>query len=190
MDTSTYTGSTAMSRTGTTSDTSGEVYTGAAVTRSVARATSSDDLLGGTAAIQRMPSGGEPSDASSASTANAALLNASGASDASMATSEGTSQAGAAVRAGTAPSVTIQTPVDGASFGIGATVIFSGTSQDVEDGDLGGRIVWSSSVDGRIGTGGTVYKVMSAGMHVITATVTDSAGISRSARITITVPAR
>jgi hypothetical protein len=83
--------------------------------------------------------------------------------------------------------IAIQTPVDGASFGLGAVTIFSATAVDSEDGNLSNRIVWTSSVQGRIGVGSTVTGALSAGTHVITATVTDNAGNSRSARVAITI---
>jgi hypothetical protein len=65
--------------------------------------------------------------------------------------------------------------------------MFSAFARDVEDGDMTSRIVWSSSVDGRIGTGGTVFKVLTPGAHSITATVTDSRGRTRSAQIRIVI---
>jgi hypothetical protein len=65
--------------------------------------------------------------------------------------------------------------------------MFSAVAHDREDGDLTTRIVWSSNVDGRLGTGGTVFKVLTAGTHTITASATDSAGTTRTAQITIVI---
>ena len=69
----------------------------------------------------------------------------------------------------------------------GGPVIFAGTARDVEDGDLTNRIVWTSSLDGRIGDGGLVHKQLTTGTHTVTASVTDSAGNARSAQVTIRV---
>jgi len=87
----------------------------------------------------------------------------------------------------TAPSVTIDSPADGASFPSGTSISFSGSASDPEDGDLTGSLVWTSSLDGQIGTGGSFNKVLSEGSHTITASVTDSGGLSGSASITVVV---
>ena len=50
-----------------------------------------------------------------------------------------------------------------------------GTAGDAEDGDLSGSISWSSNLDGGLGTGASVTtSSLSVGVHVITASVTDS----------------
>ncbi len=85
------------------------------------------------------------------------------------------------------PSVAISGPADGASFEEGASIAFSATASDTEDGDLTGSIAWTSSVDGAIGTGGSFSKVLSVGIHVITASVTDSKGQTASDSVTVTV---
>jgi hypothetical protein len=87
----------------------------------------------------------------------------------------------------TAPSVRIETPVAGATFAAGSAVIFAGIAQDAEDGSLSAEIVWRSSLDGSIGTGALLNKVLTPGVHTITASVTDSRGNTRSAQVTITV---
>jgi len=76
------------------------------------------------------------------------------------------------------PSVIIDTPANGTSFLDSETITLSGTATDVEDGDLGLSIVWSSSLDGSAGTGATVNASLSAGNHTLTATVTDSDGFA------------
>jgi subtilisin len=81
----------------------------------------------------------------------------------------------------TPPSVSISSPVDGATFESGATVSFSGTASDVEDGSL------SSSLDGQIGTGTSFSAVLSVGVHTVTASVTDAGGLSGSDSVTVTV---
>ena len=89
-----------------------------------------------------------------------------------------------------APSVNISAPADGSGFNAGDSVTFNGSANDAEDGDLTASITWTSDLDGAIGTGGSFATVaLSAGTHVITASVTDAAGLQDSDAITITVNA-
>jgi subtilisin family serine protease len=85
------------------------------------------------------------------------------------------------------PSVSITSPADGASFDSGVSIDFAGSASDDEDGDLTGDLVWTSDLDGQIGTGGSFSAVLSDGTHTITAEVTDSGGNTTSDSITITV---
>jgi subtilisin len=87
----------------------------------------------------------------------------------------------------TAPVVSISSPSDGASFASGASITFIGSATDAEDGILTSSLSWSSSLDGPIGTGGSISAVLSDGTHTITASVEDSGGLVGSASITITV---
>jgi uncharacterized protein YjdB len=62
--------------------------------------------------------------------------------------------ASSTVDLGQAPTATITSPANGTSFAEGATITFSGSGTDPEDGDLiGSALVWTSSLDGQIGTG-------------------------------------
>jgi subtilisin family serine protease len=85
------------------------------------------------------------------------------------------------------PSVTITNPADGASFDSGASIDFAGSASDNEDGDLTNDLVWTSDLDGQIGTGGSFTAILSDGTHTISAEVTDSGGNTSSDSITITV---
>lgn len=86
------------------------------------------------------------------------------------------------------PVVSINAPATGASFFIGDTISFSGTATDVEDGDVSSGIVWTSSLDGTIGTGsGFSISTLSAGIHSITAS--DSAVQTGTDAITVAVQA-
>ena len=88
----------------------------------------------------------------------------------------------------TAPVVTITAPSDGSVFTQGATVSFAGTASDAADGNLGGSLAWTSSIDGAIGTGaGFSTSALAVGQHTITSTVTDSSGLSGVDSITMTV---
>jgi len=89
-----------------------------------------------------------------------------------------------------APTVTIDSPSesDGSIFNEGDTITFAGTAQDPEDGDISLGIVWTSSIDGNIGTGSPkIVNDLSTGSHTITATVKDSGGKSSSDSINVTI---
>jgi hypothetical protein len=86
-----------------------------------------------------------------------------------------------------APTVRIETPVSEATFAAGTPIVFSGIAQDAEDGNISSRIVWTSSIEGRLGTGALVSKTLAAGTHTITASATDNKGNTRTAQVTIVV---
>src|SRR5688572_22955065 len=87
-----------------------------------------------------------------------------------------------------APLVTITAPGNGSSSTVGQPVAFAGTATDAEDGSLTANLSWVSSRDGAIGSGGTFStSALTVGSHTITASVTDSGGLSGSASITIAV---
>ncbi|MHC5019253.1 MAG: S8 family peptidase [Planctomycetota bacterium] len=86
------------------------------------------------------------------------------------------------------PVVTITAPGSGSSFVQGTPVGFTGTATDAEDGDLTGVIVWSSTLDGYIGTGGAVSSsTLSLGTHTITASATDNGLATTVATIALTI---
>jgi len=89
----------------------------------------------------------------------------------------------------TAPTVSITSPKSGASYANGATVSFSGSASDTQDGALTASMTWTSNIDGTIGTGGSFSQVLSAGTHTITATVMDSGNLPGSAQVSVTVAA-
>ena len=89
--------------------------------------------------------------------------------------------------ANTAPTVTITSPAKNATFASGATITFTGSATDTQDGSLTADLAWTSSRDGAIGNGGTFSNVLSDGTHTITASVTDEGGLTGSATVTITV---
>jgi hypothetical protein len=90
----------------------------------------------------------------------------------------------------TPPTVTITSPLDAATYFVGQTVELRATATDAEDGDLTASIVWSSSIAGALGTGGSVdVTTLALGTHTITASVTDSGGLTDSDSVTITVEA-
>lgn len=86
------------------------------------------------------------------------------------------------------PNVTITAPTNGTSVTIGTSITFAGTASDSDDGDLSAGLAWVSSIDGSIGSGaGFPTTGLSAGTHTVTASVTDSGGLSGSAVVTVTV---
>ena len=89
----------------------------------------------------------------------------------------------------TAPSLTILSPVSGASVAQGTPVAFAATASDQQDGDISSRIAWASNVDGPLGTGASLSKTLTAGTHQITASVLDTGGLSASKSVGVTVTA-
>ncbi len=88
----------------------------------------------------------------------------------------------------TAPIVNITSPANGASFGQGASITFTGTATDTQQGNMAASIIWTSQLAGQIGTGGSFSTTaLGSGTHVVTATVTDSGGLTGAASVTISV---
>lgn len=92
------------------------------------------------------------------------------------------------VQANTVPSVTINSPTDGATFTQDTSITFIGTATDAEDGDLTAVLRWLSSLDGEIGAGGSFStSALSVGTHAISASVTDSGELAGSSAVSISV---
>ncbi len=89
----------------------------------------------------------------------------------------------------TLPTASITSPSDGGTYTEGDTISFSGTGNDAEDGTLtGSSLVWTSSIDGEIGTGTSFTRSdLSVGTHTITLTATDSEGATGSDSVSITI---
>ena len=86
----------------------------------------------------------------------------------------------------TAPVVTIASPAGGATVTAGASLTFSGSANDTQNGNLTGALVWQSNIDGQLGTGGSFTRALTAGTHTIIAKVTDSGGATGQRSITVT----
>lgn len=96
----------------------------------------------------------------------------------------------ALVVSNTAPNITITSPTTGGSFGRHVFITFSGSAIDTQDGDISSSILWSSSLQGALGSGASLSRNdLSVGTHVITAFVTDSGGLPASTQVTIDVTA-
>ena len=89
----------------------------------------------------------------------------------------------------TDPDLSIIGPVDGSTFVEDVEILLEALATDAEDGDISNSITWESDLDGPIsGLGGSVpVTTLSIGTHVITASITDSALVSRSESITVSV---
>ncbi len=99
-----------------------------------------------------------------------------------------TASADPAQRCESLPTLTILSPLDGDTFDEGASVTFSGTGNDIEDGILSSSIIWTSDIDGVIGNGDSFsLSNLSVGTHTIKASVTDSDSHTKSISFTITI---
>jgi hypothetical protein len=86
------------------------------------------------------------------------------------------------------PVVAITAPASGTVRTLGSSMSFSATATDPEDGNVAASLVWTSNVDGQIGTGGSFSTAgLSAGTHTITATATDSRTQTGSAQISVRI---
>jgi hypothetical protein len=87
-----------------------------------------------------------------------------------------------------APTLSIISPADASTFANGASITFSATASDAEDGDLGASVTWSSNQDGALGTGASITVTLSSDkVHVVTASVADSGGADANDSVTVTV---
>ena len=87
------------------------------------------------------------------------------------------------------PLVSIDSPLPGAVYTVGETVLLTGSAFDLEDGELAGTsLTWSSSVAGVLGTGVWLERSdLALGQHVITLSAVDSEGHTATASVTITI---
>ena len=85
------------------------------------------------------------------------------------------------------PTVSITSPSASSTVPQGNAVSFAATSTDPEDGAL--VPVWTSSLDGAIGSGNFSSSSLSVGSHTITATATDSGSSTGSDSVTLAIDA-
>jgi len=85
------------------------------------------------------------------------------------------------------PTLTLLSPQEGSVYEANTGVPMSATAMDSEDGDLSAQIRWTSSLDGYLGMASGFIPFLSAGDHVITASVTDSKGATSSKSVNIKV---
>ncbi|MBI2575586.1 hypothetical protein HYV84_00070, partial [Candidatus Woesearchaeota archaeon] len=98
----------------------------------------------------------------------------------------GFAQVNITVEEGT-PIINITSPEDGKLISYKAATNFIGNATDPQDGNISNFIVWTSSINGTLGTGGSLNANLSVGTHTVTATVTDSHANTVSASISAEV---
>jgi hypothetical protein len=85
------------------------------------------------------------------------------------------------------PSITINSPANNADFTNTESISLQGTATDLEDGEISAGILWSSDIDGALGTGSMLNTTLSAGTHTITATTTDSGSFSVNESVVVNI---
>ena len=96
---------------------------------------------------------------------------------------------------GTPPTALIEEPLDGEVYSIGEYIIFRGVVSDTEDSSNEISVLWSSSLDGELMTGNASSQGISqfstagltAGMHSISFTATDTTGLIADDLVTFRV---
>jgi hypothetical protein len=83
------------------------------------------------------------------------------------------------------PILVVSSPTNGQLISESNSLLLEAVATDPEDGDISSTILWNSSLDGAI----TSPALLSVGTHEITAEVFDSAGLSASKSVTVTVQA-
>jgi hypothetical protein len=85
--------------------------------------------------------------------------------------------------------VTIASPANNSTYLQGATITFSGSASDAQDGNLSASLLWTSSRDGVLGVGALFSRTLSVGTHVITVSATDLGSLVTYRQVTTTVTA-
>ena len=96
---------------------------------------------------------------------------------------------------GTAPSTHLSSPTTGQVVELGENLLFAGSLTDNDELSTGLTMSWVSNLDGEFSSQGSdsngqisfYYNGLSAGDHSITATATDSNGLTSSQSFTLTV---
>ena len=88
---------------------------------------------------------------------------------------------------GELPILAITSPNSGQSLADGAPVDLLATASDFENGDLQDAVVWSSNIDGNLGSGNLTNIFLSQGIHTIIAEVTDTDGQTVQQTVQVTV---
>ena len=87
----------------------------------------------------------------------------------------------------TAPSLSIESPVNNSSFTEGQAITFTGIATDVEDGPISDNIVWKLNGT-TLFTGASFTKSdLPIGTHTIEASITDSGSLSTTKLVVVTV---
>jgi murein DD-endopeptidase MepM/ murein hydrolase activator NlpD len=87
------------------------------------------------------------------------------------------------------PTATITHPLNGDTYTQFQSITFNGSGYDLKDGTLdAGSLVWTSNIDGQIGTGTSFTKNdLSIGTHTVTLVATDSDGATGNNNVSILI---
>lgn len=86
------------------------------------------------------------------------------------------------------PMARIDNPGNNTVFTPLTNIVFNGIVNDLEDGVLPDTaIIWTSNIDGELGTGSSLNSLLTLGTHTISLTVTDSRGTSVTDNITVVI---
>ena len=86
------------------------------------------------------------------------------------------------------PALSFVSPAGSAVFAVGDPISFAATASDAEDGDLSAAVSFASDLDGPLGAGAPLVRSdLSAGLHRITASVTDSGANTVTTETTLLV---
>lgn len=85
------------------------------------------------------------------------------------------------------PLITVLSPSAGATLSEYASVVLDAVAIDAEDGDISDSVTWESSLDGDLSPDSEGRVSLTAGAHVLTASVTDSSGNPASEDVSVTV---
>jgi len=86
------------------------------------------------------------------------------------------------------PQVRITSLKGGQVFESTANVILGGVAYDLEDGAISDwSLVWTSNIDGLLGTGPVLNKSLSIGVHTITLFATDNQGATTNTSVVVTI---
>jgi hypothetical protein len=86
------------------------------------------------------------------------------------------------------PTLSITAPDNNSHFVQNTRITFTATANGAKDGNLSNQIRWTSSRNGKLGTGASINTTtLSVGTHTITARVTDSGGNIKTAELSIVI---
>lgn len=85
------------------------------------------------------------------------------------------------------PSVEITRPADGERLRMQGATYLTARASDVDESHIANQVQWSSDRDGALGAGREITVALSAGQHLITASVTDAGNLTATASISLTV---
>lgn len=88
------------------------------------------------------------------------------------------------------PQLEVSQPLEASQYSSTENIALSAIANDIEDGDMSASIQWHSSLQGELGQGAQLSVMLSEGVHIITASVTDSLGqdVTHSVSITVEPP--